>query len=157
MEYVTTYKRTSSPYWVMTFYDATAGKRRTVSTKLRHDNPTNDRKLAEMARKYSQAAIAIKPVVDQSGWNIWAPQHLKEKYHRVSQTKTLERMERCYRALEMFFEEKGVPGPAQVDANTPSDYVRWRTTTHPRRSGKLTKVNTALTELKCLSILLEKA
>jgi len=141
----------------MSFLDPKSGKRLTRSTKLRTDQPSNHKKAYELALKRSQEARAMKPILDHSAWHQWAPQALKERYGLASQKKTWERMERCHRVLELFLAERGIVGPAQIDANTPSEYVTWRETTHPRRSGKLATRNTALTELKCLSVLLMKA
>ena len=155
MDHVSVFKR--GRYFWMAFVDPKSGRRRTTSTGLRHDVPTNSKLALELARKRSQDAIALKPILDQSKWSLWAPQELKQRYGQPSQRKTLQRYERCYRALELWFAERSIIGPAQLNANSASDYVRWRETNHPRRSGKFATRNTALLELKCLSVLLERA
>ena len=155
MEQVSVFRRGN--YFWMSFIDPKSGKRRTTSTGLRHDEPRNAKAALELARKRSQDAIALKPILDISRWSQWAPLALKQRYGQPSQQKTLVRYERCYRALERWFAEKGILGPAQIGPNSAAEYVAWRETNHPRRSGKFAKRNTALLELKCLSVLLEKA
>lgn len=157
MQHVSIFTRGRSPYFWMSFLDPKSGKRRTRSTKLRTDQPSNRKKAYELAHKRSEEAKIIRPIIEHSAWQLWAPRALKERYGLPSQKKTHGRMERCYRVLELFFAERDIVGPTQIDPNTPSEYVSWRETTHPRRSGKLAARNTALTELKCLSVLLEKA
>lgn len=150
-------KRKRSPYWYVIHWCPKLKRRRWLSTKLRHDLPSNGPKILEIARKLSQEALALKPILDKSAWHVWAEPHLQERYGAKEQAKTKERMLRMWRAVELYFTEKGILGPTMVDANTPSDYVSWRTKNHPRRSGKFTSRNTAIMELKCISVLMAKA
>jgi len=125
-----------------------------VRTAIRVDDPDVKRKTAMAVAKASidEAMQAGSAQASFRGWS-WVPEFLHRHYDNA---KSLQRAQNCWAALSVFLETQGITGPEMVTHRLGHDYVTWRQ--HPPKGTvKARAKNTALTEIKILSQIMQEA
>jgi hypothetical protein len=134
------------------FFDA-AGKEVHRSTGFRADDPneTSSAKAlrAELEAKEHQRA----PGVVTGPWDSWVPQFLQR---HCKTEKTHERYLDAWKWLALWMQRERIHCPRQLTYKRGVEYLDWRTT-FKKRTGKIVGRNTAIFELKTLSLVMGEA
>jgi len=146
------YRKNRSPYWYIQHLDSESAKH-DKSTGLRADDP-NDRAKAKALRAELEANEHRKiPFVNGASWDSWVPKFLD----RHCQTEaTLERYQDAWKWLALWLQILRINSPRQLTYRRGVEYVDWRTT-FKKRTGKVVGRNTAIFELKMLSLIMGEA
>ena len=146
------YRKNRSPYWYIQYIDSERIKH-DKSTGLRADDP-NDTAKAKTLRAELEANEHRKiPLVNGAAWDIWVPKFLD----RHCQTEpTLERYQDAWKWLAMWLQRARIHAPRQLTYRRGVEYVDWRTN-FKKRTGKRVGRNTAIFELKTLSLIVGEA
>jgi hypothetical protein len=147
------YRKRNSPFWFIQFIDAT-GVRRNKSTGLRADNPGETVK-ARALRAQLEVTELNKDAneVQEGSWNCWVPQYLSR---HCESPRTLERYHDAWKWLAFWLQERHYHTPRAISYRNALEYIDWRTT-YKKRTGKTVGRNTAIFELRILSIMLSEA
>lgn len=146
------YRKNRSPYWYIQYFDSDKIKH-DKSTGLRADDP-NDTAKAKVLRAELEAAEHRKiPLVNSAAWDVWVPKF----FDRHCQTEaTLERYRDAWKWLSMWLQHKRIHSPRQLTYRQAVEYVDWRIT-FKKRTGKTVGRNTAILEVKLLSLIMGEA
>jgi integrase len=146
------YRKNRSPYWYIQYLDSDK-KKHDKSTGLRADDP-NDTAKAKMLRAELEAAEHRKvPLVNGAAWDVWVPKF----FDRHCQTgATLERYQDAWKWAAMWLQYERIHSPRQLTYRRAVEYVDWRTK-FKKRTGKTVGRNTAILELKMLSLIMGEA
>jgi integrase len=147
------YKRERSPHWWLR--TKVAGVWRSENTGLRHDS-TQDTKRARLLvaeRTYAEASAADATPLAQAGWK-WVGAFLK---HRAPSAKTLDMYQLRWRHVAAFLEEHEIEDPSHVSREHATELIEWRMSRVRPASGKTASRNTALLDLKMLSMVMTEA
>jgi hypothetical protein len=88
-------------------------------------------------------------------WDAWVPGYIALRY--TNSERTRERMEFAWRFLSLYLEENGVLGPQQVTRALCLNFIAWRRKKKHAQGFNGVCHNTALQDLKLLSVLLGEA
>ena len=151
------YKRSRSPYWWVRWVSA-HGEKKQESTGFRHGIPAETRKAREVCAKKELLEVSA-PRCGDSSWSTWVPAFLDAKYSNAPATKT--RMVGGWSTVAMYLKEVGVHTPAALKREHCLGFIPWRRSAgHMNRKGGLGKPvshNTALLELRVLSVVMTEA
>ncbi len=146
------YRKQRSPFWYVQFVDGD-GRKHDKSTGLRVDNPNDTSKARALRAELEAREHHRAPVVNSASWDSWVPQFLER--HCKSE-KTLERYEDAWKWLALWMQHRRIHSPRQLTYKLGIEYLDWRTT-FKKRTGKTVVRNTAIFELKTLSLILGEA
>lgn len=148
------YRKKNSPYWFIQFIDGD-GKRRNKSTELRADDPG-----ATMQARTLRAQLEAKElsrcgtVAPQGGnWDAWVPQFLDR---HCDNPRTRERYDDGWKWIALWLQVRKLHSPRDISYRNALEYVDWRTS-YEKKTGKTAGRNTAIFELKMLSMILGEA
>jgi hypothetical protein len=146
------YRKNRSPYWYIQYFDSDK-KKHDKSTGLRAAEP-NDTAKAKTLRAELEAAEHRKiPLVNGASWDVLVPKF----FDRHCQTEaTSERYRDAWKWLAMWLQYERIHSPRQLTYRRAVEYVDWRTT-FKKRTGKTVGRNTAILELKMLSLVMGEA
>lgn len=150
------FKRRDSPFWWIRFRDPSTGKTEQRSTELRILSSAETR-MAKAMQAEKTAAELRAPATQRSvdRWDRWAADYLEVRYATQDQSATKERVLINWANLRVFLAERGISRPRMLKRDHCFEYIKWRTTAvHGMRIGRQ---NTALLELKTLSVLMAEA
>jgi integrase len=147
------YRKKNSPFWWVQFIDAD-GHRRNKSTGLRTDDPAETVK-ARALRAQLEAKELNRGAGELRGdsWDTWVPQYLER---HCQSPLTLRRYRSVWHWLALWFQENHYHSPRAITYRNTLEYIEWRTGQR-KRSGKKAGRNTAIMELKILSMILQEA
>ena len=147
------YRKKDSPYWWIQFTNA-EGQRRNKSTGLRTDDPTETVK-ARALRAQLEAKELERGAGEVRGgsWDQWVPQYLER---HCQSPLTLRRYRGVWAWLSVWLQENRYHSPRAITYRNAIEYIEWRTK-QKKRSGKKAKRNTAVMELKILSMIMGEA
>jgi integrase len=146
------YQKKRSPYWYIQYADAD-GKRHDKSTGLRTDDPNDTVKAKILRAELEAKEYHGGRVVNGAAWEAWVPKF----FERHCQTgKTLERYEDAWKWLALWLQRERIHVPRQLTYRLGVEYVDWRTH-FKKRTGKTVGRNTAILELKILSLIMGEA
>jgi integrase len=143
------YERNDSPYYWLRILRPD-GTWASEKSKIRKEAPNAGRKIRAAV---AQMTIREMGIAEGRGAWDWIPSFLRQ--HCVSE-KTLTRYLNAWSALEVYLRAKGIRGPAEVTYKHCVEYPGWRTGVD-RRIMRPCNWNTALTEVKVLSVILQEA
>jgi len=125
-----------------------------VRTAIRTDDVDVRRKVKMALAKATieETMRAGSADVGLRGWG-WVPEFLHRHYEHPG---SLLRAQNCWAALAVFLETEGITGPEMVTHRLGHDYVAWRQRP-PAGTVKARAKNTALTEIKILSVIMQEA
>ena len=90
------------------------------------------------------------PMVNGAAWDYWVPKF----FERHCATKaTLDRYEDAWKWIALWLQKKRIHSPRQLTYRLGIEYLDWRTT-FKKRTGKIVGRNTAILELKLLSLVM---
>lgn len=121
----------------------------TEPTRITKDTPNYLRKLKKL--KAEAEVIENAGETSRHGWE-WVPEFIDKRYG----IKTIDRYTVAWSALLVWFDEVNIGGPEDVTYQLARSYPEWRTTIDPRIMRPC-KWNTALTELKVLSAIMQES
>ena len=137
--------RTSKFYWIKFKDPSNPKKVCRKSTKLSSLNPMEVRKARLLEAEYTLKERSYVPGGPFDGGWLWVNQFLRTNY--LSRAATLER----------FLRERKIPGPAQFTRQHCYDYIAWRGVPDVKHGKFNACHNTALLELKIMSIIMTEA
>jgi len=146
------YRKQRSPFWYIQYIDADKIKH-DKSTGLRADDP-NDTIKAKVLRAELEAGEYRKiPAVNNAAWDHWVPKFFERHCHTKA---TLDRYEDAWKWIALWLQRKRIHSPRQMTYRLGIEYLDWRTT-FKKRTGKIVGRNTAILELKLLSLVIKVA
>jgi integrase len=147
------YRKKNSPFWWIQFIDG-SGERRNKSTGLRNDKPGETVK-ARALRAELEAKELNRNAGEVAGgsWETWVPQYLER--HCVSPL-TLQRYLGIWSWLAYWLQEEHLHSPRAITYRKALEYIDWRTA-YKKQTGKVVSRNTAIMELKLLSMIMGEA
>lgn len=146
------YRKTRSPYWYIQYLDSER-KKHDKSTGLRADDPNDTAKAKRLRAELEANEHGHIPLVNGAAWDSWVPKYLD----RHCQTEaTLERYTDAWKWLALWLQRQRIHSPRQLTYRLGVEYVDWRTT-FKKRTGKVVGRNTAILELKMLSLIMGEA
>ena len=146
------YQRKGSPYYWLRIQnpDGTWGGK---SSGIRIDSPGAIRKVKQL----EAGNTLLEPQFDSNGaahrFDAWVPGFLKQRYPNA---KTFTRYMNAWSALSTYLDFKKIISPAQVTYGLCTDYPMFRTNA-PKDLMRSRSWNTALTELKVFSAIMQEA
>jgi integrase len=146
------YRKIRSPFWYVQYVDSKR-KKHDKSTGLRADDPNDTAKAKRLRAELEANEHGHIPLVNGAAWDSWVPKFLD----RHCQTDaTLERYEDAWKWLALWLQRQRIHSPRQLTYRLGVEYVDWRTT-FKKRTGKVVGRNTAILEMKILSLLMGEA
>ncbi len=146
-------ERGDSPFVRIQYADAT-GRVRRLKTAIRKTDPEKARKVA-LALNKVEAQLLNKGAAPAGGGWTWVPGWLATRY--ATRPATLKQYQIRWKWLALFLRGQRLHDPAAVDRAACFGYVPWRQRGVKEKSGKSPGVNTAVTELKLLAMILDEA
>jgi site-specific recombinase XerD len=146
------YTRDDSPYYWIRFQqpDGTWGGK---SSGIRKTADGARRKIKQLVAQATMSEHTVSSHTLSNRFDAWVPQFLAQKY---SNEKTLIRYLAAWSALSIYLDYRKVISPTQVTYHLCIDYPAFRTRP-PKALMKGRSHNTALTELKVLSAIMQEA
>jgi integrase len=152
------YKRDRSRFWWIEYIDAT-GQRRQESTKLRRDIASESKKARalrdELSARETEQSARESGLGRDALWNAWVPRLLEQRYG--NSPLSYQRAEAAWRNIEAFLRAHEISVPRQLTRQQVRDYVAWRRVKRPEMGVNKAAKNTALLEIKFLSLILDEA
>lgn len=133
--------------------DARSLQWRAVKTPFKRDSPAARRNALVWANEQDRVGKASIKLTRHFGWS-WVFAWLGQAF--AYNRNTMVRYETCWAHLNEFLVEHGIRSPAELLYKHASEYMVWRTT-QVRRRGTTINHNTALTEAKVMSRILQEA
>lgn len=151
------YKRPRSPFWWVRWVTV-EGEKKQESTGFRHGIPAETRKAREVCARKELQEVST-PKAGDSSWATWVPAFLEARYSNAPATKA--RMVGGWSTVSMYLAQVGVHTPAGLKREHCLGFIPWRRTTgHMNKKGGMGKPvshNTALLELRVLSVVMTEA
>ena len=152
----TLYSRARSPYWWIVYWSPKKRERVWKATPFRKDDPTGRKKAHLLAVDKSQEAAAFKGPGKAEFYATWAEDFLRLKYNGPNHAKTLKRYIGAWGWISTYFDEIDLHHPMALTYNHVIGFVAWRSS-QARHCGKLVTKNTALCDVKIISIVQREA
>jgi integrase len=148
------YEQRKSPYWWIKFRDKHGAIRR-KSTQLRVGVGGDTRKARELCAERSLAEAKISAASTSERWQSWVPQFLANRYARQPNSKL--RYSLAWKNVNLFLEERDIPTPRHLERTHCTDFINWRQTPQKKKGIYRAGHNTALLEVKVLSLVMKEA
>jgi integrase len=146
------YRKNRSPYWYVQYVDANQIKH-DKSTGLRADDPNDTVKAKVLRAELEVKEYQKVPQVNSAAWDTWVPTFLE----RHCQTEaTFVRYENGWKWIAFWLQLEHINSPRQLTYRLGVEYVDWRTH-FKKRTGNTVGRNTAIFELKILSLIMGEA
>jgi integrase len=146
------YRKARSPYWYVVFFDA-AGKERHRSTGFRANDPNETSRAKALRAELEAKERRREPGGAAEAWDAWVPQFLER--HCQSE-KTHKRYAVAWKWLGLWLQRERIASPRQLTYKRGVEYLDWRTA-FKKRTGSVVGRNTAILELKTLSLVMAEA
>lgn len=150
----TLYARKDSPFWYARIWDAQKAGWLSVKTPARQDDPAGKRNALQWATAKEQVEKADRPLLKAESWGVWVVPWLQRNFEYNK--RTLKRYEEAWSAVHSFLDEHQIPTPRHWKYADAGRYMDWRKQQR-RRRGTFINHNTALTELKIFSRIMQEA
>lgn len=146
------YRKNRSPFWYVVFCDP-QGQERHRSTGFKTDDPNETSRARVLRAELEAKEHQRTPGVGTESWDSWVPQFL----HRHCKTEpTRERYLDAWKWVALWMQHGRIHSARQLTYKRGVEYVDWRTT-FKKRTGKTVGRNTAIFELKLLSLIMGEA
>jgi hypothetical protein len=146
------YRKDRSPFWYVVFFDA-QGKERHRSTQFRADDPNQTSQAKALRAELEAKELRRAPGTATESWDSWVLQFLQR--HCKSE-KTLVRYSNAWKWTALWMQRERIQCPRQLTYKRSVEYLDWRTS-FKKRTGKTVGRNTAILELKTLSLIMGEA
>lgn len=148
------YPKARSPFWWMEWIDE-RGERRNESTRLRRDHAVQSREARALCAERTTAELRAPGRAGAEHWG-WVGEFLRSRY--LNSKLTLVRMQAAWRSGLVFLRARNIRAPRAFTRLEAMAFVPWRLGEEPLKLGlRLVKHNTALLELKALSVVMKEA
>jgi hypothetical protein len=144
------YKREKSGFWWIKFLDPATGDVVRRSTKLTF-NSTDTRRARQLAADYTYRESKLAHASPKERWDAWVEAYLTSRCGPDS------RYHGAWRNLRMFLTEKEIEAPRQLLRENCLEYLAWRAHADKKNGKYRAGHNTALLELKVLTIIMAEA
>lgn len=155
VKYASVYPRKGSPKFSISYWDTKEQKRVSITTPFRVDDPQGRRKALDLAREKSKDAAADRATLGRERWENWAEAFLRERYG--GSPKTLKRMLGAWSQWQCYLRTQGIPVPRGLDYNRVLGFIAYRSAQVKPSSGKRVSKNTALCDVRAMSVLMREA
>jgi integrase len=155
VKYLTVYRRKQSPWWWIAYWDGSKQKRVFESTPFRLDDPQGKRKALNFATPKARLAGVDKGEGGIDRWERWVDDMLLRKYG--GRPKTYSRMRGGWQQWRTFLQETGVFVPRGLQYRHILDFIEWRSSQRKQSSGRQVSKNTALCDVRVMSVILGEA
>jgi len=146
------YKRKASPYYWLR-YQRADGTWADKTSKVRIDNNGSLRKIKQTTAEHTMRELHVDRNGQSNRFDVWVPGFLSDQYPNA---KTLLRYINAWSAIATYLDHINVISPLQVTYQVCRAYPHFRTNP-PRNVMRARTFNTALTELKVFSAILQEA
>ena len=145
------YRKKNSPNWFIQFIDGD-GKRRNKSTEFRATDPGETMKARTLRAQMEAKELSRTGIVGPLGgnWDAWVPQFLDR---HCDNPRTRERYEDGWKWIALWLQVRKLHSPRDITYRNALEYIDWRTA-YKKKSGKTVGRNTAIFELKTLSMII---
>ncbi len=140
--------------YYLTYLDAEAGRWRQVATHFRLDDPLGFKKACRQGEQLAERWRRAGSALVNEAFAFWVKPYLARRYRKG--TKTHTRYIAAWDNLGAFMQARRIVRPAQWSYTHNGDYLDWRTA-QVRNNGEHYTRNTAIFELKLLSLLMQEA
>lgn len=154
MKYASVYLRKRSPFFYIVYWSVPRQKRVHEATPFLRSDTQGRRKALALAYEKSKVARADKEIRGADRWEFWAGDFLQARYK--GRTKTLDRMVYAWEQWQDFLREEECRVPRALDYNAVLKFIAWRSG-QVKRSGKRVSKNTALCDVRVMSVLMREA
>lgn len=148
------YQRPRSPFWWISYRDAKTGRVARRSTRFRVGIGTQTRRARQLCAEYTLSELTSRAIRSGEQWEQWVPDYLVTRYPNAL---SLTRLKIIWSNLSMFLEEKQISGPRALTREHCLAYVPWRLKPDKANGKFRAGHNTALAEIKALSMLMSEA
>ncbi len=148
------FKRPGRSVWYLKFRSADTYEWRTVATDFRIDNAAGYRRAVQLGEFRAAEFRQQGPARTGEGWGSWVPKFLGERYR--NSPLTLKRYQGAWVQLSAFLNEQRVARPAALTYQHALGFIDWRTT-QKRTHGGMACRNTALCDLRVLSLVMRES
>ena len=157
MKYVSVYRRPRSPFWWIVYWCPKRQKRVSQATPYRLDAVQGKRKALDLANDLGKAASADKNAQGRDRWECWVSDFLKDRYSVAHRKKTHDRMIGGWNQWRQFLLEQHIAVPRALNYQSVLDFVAWRSSQVKQSSGKIVSKNTALCDVRIMSVIMREA
>lgn len=126
------------------------GKRRNKSTELRADVPSETVQARALRAQMEAKELGRTGAVQGDDWDSWVSKFLDR---HCESTRTRDRYLDAWKWLALWLQLRKLHTPRAITYRNAIEYIDWRTT-FKKRTGKTVGRNTAIYELRILSLLL---
>lgn len=155
MKYASVYAREGSPRFRVSYWCPRRQKRVHETTPFFITDPHGRRKALDFAAERSKFARADKDVGGGDRWERWVDDFIINRYHESP--KTLQRMRYAWRQWATFLHERGIHVPRGLDYAGVLGFIAWRQAQVKPRSGRHPGKNTALCDVRVMSVIMREA
>ena len=151
------FKKTGSPFWYVKYRDDDTGLWKSRSTGIPLSDPESKRKAKAEAYKLSCAERSNSRVRQVERWQFWVPEYFDIRYGAESDGRNLTRIRArsAWASIAAYLAECKVATPRQMTYKVAAGYFEWRKAR--KRGGRCITHNTAVTELRFLSVAMREA
>lgn len=149
------YKQKKSGFWWIKFRDPVNGHLIRQSTGFRFNNSIETRRARELEAEKTLAERATNRSHRSEAWDVWVKPFLNSHYAMDAGSRI--RYLTAWRSLRLYLEEGKVFLPRNLTREHCTHYIEWRKTPNYKQGKYRAGHNTALLELKTLSLLMEEA
>ena len=146
------YRKKGSPFWFIQFVDGD-GKRRNKSTELRADVPSETVQARALRAQMEAKELGRTGAVQGDDWDSWVPKYLDR---HCESPRTRDRYLDAWKWLAQWLQLRKLKTPRAITYRNAIEYIDWRTN-FKKPTGKTVGRNTAIYELRILSLLLAEA
>jgi integrase len=157
VKYVSVYRRARSPFWWIVYWCPKRQKRISQATPYRWDSIQGKRKALDLANDLGRAASADKGAQGRDRWECWVPDFLELRYPTPARKKTHDRMVGGWNQWRQFLLDQHIAVPRALNYQAVLDFVAWRSSQKKKSSGKVVTKNTALCDVRIMSVVMREA
>lgn len=149
------FPRKGRKVWYVKYPDISApGGWKSVATRWRLDEPQGKRRALAFAERMARDFKLAGGRRSGEAWGDWVRPYLDDRYR--NSPKTHRSYTAAWELLRVYLHKEGVHVPAALNFNHVVGYMRWRSA-QKRHSGKLISRNTAIQDLRTLSLVMREA
>lgn len=155
MKYASVISRKRSPRYSIVYWCAEQQKRIFETTPFLVSDPNGRRKALLLANEKGKLAAADKETGGSDRWENWVEGFLNDRYR--GRDRTLPRYIYGWSQWHAFLCETKTRVPRALDYHTVLKFIEWRSSQVKPASGKRVSKNTALCDVKVMSVIMREA
>ncbi len=150
------FTRKGRPVWYVKYVSTTTLDWVSEATAYRLDDPAGERKAVKYAEGLVQKFAKLGGVTKNEAWSAWVDNFLRNRYAGPDHALTLKAYLNSWSFCSTFLQANRIVAPFQLNYNHADAFITWRTGLK-RQCGKPISKNTALCNLRCLSLVMQEA